>query len=227
MAEPRFRYERYAAPTGQEWMMVHGIGAPCVMLLPPLFGEANFTRALIVGVARRLATADLGVAIPDLPGTGESERRIEDIGWEDWRAAAAAAADHVAHANGSPPHLIALRGGALIDDACIGASRFRFAAATGASLLRQMERAQAIGDRESGRSRSPSTLVELTGYRLAPSLVDPLRAATPFAAAGALHDSTFAGPGAAPWRRAEPSNDAALAAQLASEVLDWIAQCGA
>src|SRR4051794_25648952 len=102
-----FRYERYEAPRGAEWMLVHGRGAPRVLILSPLLGELNATRALLVDLARRLAAGGIGSAIPDLPGCGESVHAIETVTWEDWRDAAAAAARAV-----DMPHIVALRGGA-------------------------------------------------------------------------------------------------------------------
>lgn len=233
MAEPMpaaaFRFETYDAPRGPEWMLIHGRAAPRAMILPPLLGEGNSTRALIADVARRLAAAGIGSAIPDLPGTGESVHPVEAIGWEDWRSAAAAAANAVAAMGGTPPHLIALRGGALLDDGCAACSWWRFAPTPGAALLRQLERAQAIGDRESGRAAAEPAVayVELAGYRLGASLRDALRVATPAEPEGPLRSRPFDGPGIAPWRRAEPAGDAALAATLAADIAEWIRSCDA
>ena len=65
-----------------------------------------------------------------------------------------------------------------------------------------------------GRTREH---VDLVGYRLSLALRDELRAATAAAPAGPLRVVPFAGPGVAPWRRAEPTADPALAATLAGE----------
>lgn len=208
-------------------MMIHGRAAPRAMIVPPLFVEANFTRSLIIDVARRLADAGIGVAIPDLPGTGESLLPIETIDWHDWRAAIAAAAAAVADMAGTPPHLISIRGGALLDDACVARSRWRLAPASGASLIRQLERAQAIGDKEAGRSGGDDAVdhVELAGYRIGRGLRGPLREALAVDAPGALRIVPFEGPGIAPWRRAEPAGDAALAERVAADIVTWIDTC--
>jgi hypothetical protein len=218
-----FRYESYEAGGGREWMLGHGpTDGPQVLVVPPLFEELNFTRATMVAMMRELAARGIGTWIIDLPGTGESPRMIEDVRIEDWRGAVAAAAARIGQ-----PHVAALRGGNLIDDAARGRSWWRFAPASGDALLRQMERAQAIGDRESGRAvQADAGHVDLVGYRLSVALRDALRVAAP-ADPGWQHRLVpYAGPGAAPWRRAEPAADAALAAALAADLADWIASCG-
>jgi hypothetical protein len=218
------RYESYEAPLGREWMLLHGpADGPRVLILAPLFGEANGTRATIVALARRLAEAGIGSAIPDLPGTGESARPLADIGWQDWRDAAAAAGRHIGR-----PHVVALRGGALLDDAVDAASWWRFAPVPGATLLRQLERAQLVSDREGGAaSGANSDVIELAGYRVSPLLCVALRVAEPATPAGPLRALPFEGPGLAPWRKAEPTADPALAARLADDVAEWIRTCAA
>jgi len=205
-------------------MLVHGpADGPRALILAPLFGEANGTRATIVALARRLADAGIGSAIPDLPGTGESRRPLADIGWEDWREAAAAAGRQL-----ETPHVIALRGGALLDDAVAAKSRWRFAPAPGATLLRQLERAQLVTDREGAPAQpAASGVIELAGYRMSPSLCATMRGATPGTPDGPLRGLPFEGPGLAPWRRAEPTADPDLAARLAADIAEWIRTCAA
>jgi len=228
MAAAALRYDRYATGGGSEWMLLHGPATgPQALILAPFFAEANATRALLADVARRLAQAGIGSAIPDLPGTGESLHPIERIGWNDWRDGARDAAASLAGSSGAVPHLIALRGGVLLDHACVGRSRWRLAPAPGAALIRPMERAQAIGERETGRTAPRAGgVVELAGYRLGPALLDPLRAAEPAAAPGPIRALPFDGPGLAPWRRAEPGHDRAFGAALADDIIAWIASCG-
>src|SRR3712207_9428432 len=54
-----------------------------------LFRSMNRTRALLATVMRRLAGEGFGCWLPDLPGTGESERALEEISWTQWLDAAA------------------------------------------------------------------------------------------------------------------------------------------
>ena len=224
-----FRYESYAVAGGREGMLLHGpLDGPRVLILPPLFGEMNGTRALLVDLARRLAAAGFAVALPDLPGTGESARALETIGWADWRDAARAASEHLRDAQGIAPWVLSIRGGALLDDGCAGRGWWRFAPAAGAGLIRQLERAQLVADREGNRAeRMGADALELAGYRIAPDLAEAIRAADMAAPPGRVRTLAFDGPGLAPWRRAEPAGDPQLAGRLAEDALSWIRACAA
>ncbi|TVV74988.1 hypothetical protein [Sphingomonas solaris] len=218
------RFEPYRWRGGEEWMAVRGPAAgPRVMIVPPLFEENNFTRATLTAMVIDLAAHGIGTWLIDLPGTGESAISLDMVGWEDWRAAVAAAAEVIGR-----PHILSLRGGALLDDAATAASRLRVAPAGGATLLRQMERAQAIGDREAGRGPPDpaAATVDLIGYAIDRALVAAMRAATVAAVPCELREMPFTGPGVAPWRKAEPTPDAAFAAMLASDLAEWVTRCG-
>jgi len=221
------RYESYDGPRGREAMLVHGpADGPRALILAPFFGENNGTRATIVGIARLLAAAGIGSAIPDLPGTGESGTALAEIEWQDWRDAAAAAGRTIGR-----PHVVALRGGALIDDAVAAQSWWRFAPVPGATLLRQLKRAQKIADSEAATDDDDAPggagVIELAGYRVSPLLCVALRVADPGLPVGPLRSLPFEGPGIAPWRRAEPTADSELAARLAADIEDWIHTCEA
>lgn len=221
----RLRYAQYHAPTGPEWMTVHGDDrASSVIILSPLFNELNYTRAITVAIARSLADAGFTSFIPDLPGTGESPLELSVVSWADWLEAARAVTQSC---TGSVrPHIVALRGGALLDHFCDAASWWRLAPVTGAQILRQLERAHSLGSRE----RKAATLEagahkDLVGYRLDPALYQPLASAEPITPGGALRTKAFDGAGAAPWRRAEPSGDPALARAMTDDILAWIRTC--
>jgi hypothetical protein len=190
-------------------MMRIGSG-PALLFLPPLFEEMNRTRALLASVMRALASDGYGCWLPDLPGTGESERALEDVSWDDWREAAAAAAR-----TAGPVASVALRGGALLDGPV--ERRWRFAPAAGASLARDLARAGLMS--EGGG-----------GYAPAPALLDPLQSAEP-AAGGEVRtlrlatdraeaDLKVEGPPL--WRRAEPQTSPELAAAMASDISQWL-----
>ncbi len=194
-------------------MMRIGSG-PALLLLPPLFEEMNRTRALLATVMRALAAQGFGCWLPDLPGTGESERALEEVSWEDWRDAAAAAfgaAGAVA--------AIGIRGGALLDGAA--PARWRFAPATGASLARDLARAGLMTEGGGGYAPSEALLAELAQAEpAAGGEVRILRLSTDRAEA----DLKLEGPPL--WRRAEPQNSYELADAMASDVSQWVRACG-
>src|SRR3546814_12119711 len=66
---------------------------------------------------RALAPRGYCCWLPDLPGTGESERALDEVGWDDWRDAARDAATAVALTAGRSPAIASLSGGALLDEA--------------------------------------------------------------------------------------------------------------
>jgi hypothetical protein len=194
-------------------MMRIGSG-PALLFLPPLFEEMNRTRALLATVMGTLAGDGYGCFLPDLPGTGESERALEEVSWQDWREAAAAAFK----AAGASA-CVSLRGGALLDD--VAPVRWRFAPATGASLARDLSRAGLMT--EGGGGYAPSA-----------DLLEPLGAAEPAAGAKvrtlrlstdrADADLKLAGPPL--WRRAEPQNSSELAEAMALDISQWMRSCG-
>jgi alpha-beta hydrolase superfamily lysophospholipase len=205
-------YVRYRTGDRDEWMMRIGAG-PALLFLPPLFEEMNRTRALLATAMRGLAARGFQSWLPDLPGTGESERALEDVSWQDWLDAAAAA-----FAAAGAAACISLRGGALLDEAA--PARWRFAPATGASLARDLARAGLMS--EGGGGYAPSA-----------ALLGPLASAEP-AAGGrqrvlrlvtdrAEADLKLAGPPL--WRRAEPQNSSELAEAMASDISTWVREC--
>lgn len=223
-------YDRYSSRNCDEWLM--RIGAPearPLFFLPPLFEEMNRTRALLAATMRALAPRGYCCWLPDLPGTGESERALDEIGWDDWRDAARDAAAAVALTAGRSPAVASLRGGALLDDGVETDCRWRFAPADGASLSRDLLRSSLVApqDRASGH--------DLAGYRLGEALLDSLAAASPapleplrivrLASDRGDADAKLDGP--ALWRRSEPASSPALAAALADDLAAWIAQCDA
>lgn len=210
MSGPGLDYLQYRAGACDEWMMRIGRG-PALLFLPPLFEEMNRTRALLATTMRRLAALGFGCWLPDLPGTGESERALDRVGWDEWRDAAAAAAQ-ISGAVAS----VSLRGGALLDE--VAPRRWRLAPATGASLARDLARAGLMTDGGGG------------GYAPSQALLGALGSAEPspggdvrivrLASDRAEADLKLEGPPL--WRRAEPQNSPELAEAIASDVADWI-----
>lgn len=214
MTSPGLDYSRYRVGGRDEWMMRIGQG-PALLFLPPLFEEMNRTRALLATIMRRLAADGFACWLPDLPGTGESERALDQVGWGDWLEAAAAAFD-TAGAIAS----IGVRGGALLDRP--SPARWRFAPAPGASLARDLARAGLMTDGGGGYSPGEALLAGLGAAEPeAGGTVRTMRLATDRAEA----DRKIEGPPL--WRRAEPQNSFELAEAIASDIGQWVRACGA
>ena len=216
-------FDRYTVDGCSEWMMRIGRAeAPPILIVPPLFEEMNRTRALIAAMMRALAADGFGCWLPDLPGTGESERTLEEVSWDDWRTAVSEAADHAAAASGRAPVIAAVRGGCLIDDAAEGAAHWRLAPATGASLARDMERSGMAGAAWAGYAPSPALRAELEAAL--PEQEARLRTVRLASDRGEA-DAKIAGP--ALWRRSEPGTSAALAEAAAADLAGWAKTCAA
>jgi pimeloyl-ACP methyl ester carboxylesterase len=195
-------------------MMRIGSG-PALLFLPPLLEEMNRTRALLAAVMRRLAADGFGCWLPDLPGTGESERPLEEIAWDDWRAAAQSAL-----AASGAVAAVGLRGGALLDEPA--ALRWRMAPASGASLARDLSRAGLMTEGGGGYSPSAGLVAALASAEpAAGATARTVRLATDRADA----DLKLDGPPL--WRRAEPQTSPELASAMASDISTWVRSCGA
>ena len=216
--------------------------APALLILPPLYDEANRVRHLMVETARALADRGVSSLIPDLPGCNESLAPLDGASISLWKAALISCASQL----GPVSHIAALRGGCLLDDALDdtlddvpGAlPRWRLAPVKGAQLLRTMLRTRIAFDREAGVTSSSAALmedarckgIELAGNPLSATMVRELDCAVP-AGADALRLVRFAGdplecdgriPGAPLWLRAEPAHDPAMARAMAGDIAAWM-----
>jgi pimeloyl-ACP methyl ester carboxylesterase len=207
-------YDRYFVEGREEWAMrVGDPAAPALLFLPPLFEEMNRTRAFLAGTMRRVAEAGYCCRLPDLPGTGESERALEETGWQDWQDAARAAAEGV-------KGVVSVRGGCLLD-AGLAPCLWRLAPVGGASLVRDLERAGLVSD-GGGAGYAPSI-----------GMLDRLRAASAAGTARTLRLASDRGEadrkveGHALWRRSEPQNSSELSDAIASDIVEWIGACAA
>jgi hypothetical protein len=194
-------------------MMRIGSG-PALLFLPPFFEEMNRTRALLASVMGTLAGDGYACFLPDLPGTGESERALQDVAWQDWRNAA----DAAFAATGAAAS-VGLRGGALLDEAA--PVRWRFAPANGASLARDLARAGLMTEGGGGYAPSGGLLEPLAAAEPATGkTVRTVRLSTDRAEA----DLKLEGPPL--WRRAEPQNSSELAEAMALDISQWVRECG-
>jgi hypothetical protein len=207
--------------------------AALIMLIPPLFDEANRLRRTLVLTMRALALLGFDSALPDLPGQNESLLPTEVATLHGWRQAFAtlcAAADR-------PVISAAWRAGALIDSEAELNGRWRMAPLAGASVVRTLARAKTASEREAGRNLSLDDLLatmrtettEVAGNRLSSAMIAELEAAEiqdvePVRTV-AVGNGEGALPGSPLWLRAEPGEDAAMAHAMATDIAIWTRTC--
>lgn len=211
-------------------------GHPTILILPPLFDEANRLRRTLVLMMRALSARGHAVMLPDLPGQGDSLLPSASASLRLWREALT----RFATAQSGPLVVASWRGGALIDDAAVNAiGWWRMAPQGGASIVKTMMRTRIAGDKEAGRVTSADDLraaaadgpVELAGYRLSGTMIAELEGAKPADVSPLRSLSLGAGDGqmvgSALWLRAEPGEDKAMALAMAADISAWSLSCAA
>lgn len=207
----------WPGPEGGEYALAFDRSrAARLLILPPLFDEANKTRHLLAEVMRRLDGAGIDCFLPDLPGCNESLAPLETQTLAGWRAATVAAGEHF-----GCTHVLTVRAGALMAPELPG---WRYAAQSGPSVLRAMLRARVIASREAGIDETSEKLLEqarehgleLAGYRLGATLIGELMSAGSSADLTDIAQSDIGGSGL--WLRAEPGFNAKQADALAAIV---------
>jgi hypothetical protein len=207
----------WPGPEGDEYVLAFDRSrAARLLILPPLFDEANKTRHLLAEVMRRLDGAGIDCFLPDLPGCNESLAPLETQTLAGWRAATVAAGEHF-----GCTHVLTVRAGALMAPELPG---WRYAAQSGPGVLRAMLRARVIASREAGTDESSEKLLqqarehglELAGYRLGATLIGELLNADSSADLTDIAQGDVGGSGL--WLRAEPGFDADQADALAAIV---------
>ncbi|MCA0210306.1 MAG: hypothetical protein LCH74_14685 [Proteobacteria bacterium] len=209
-----------------------GVPRATILIVPPLFEEANRTRRTLVLAMRALAADGFAAWLPDLPGQNESLVPLAHIDLARWRQALAKVAADVA----GPVIIASVRGGALIDHQAKASAWWRLAPVGGASLLRTLMRARVSADREAGVTSSLETLEEqartapllLAGNLLSPAMVGGLgtgeaQAVAPLRSIGLGADGIAGTP---LWLRAEPGEDAVMAGAIAADISAWSKTCG-
>ena len=222
--------------TPEHTLRITPTGTPraTVLFVPPLFEEANRTRRTLVLAMRALAADGFATLLPDLPGQNESLVPLEQVDLASWQSALADAAATI----DGPLIIASLRGGALIDHTAQAAAWWRLAPVGGASLLRTLMRARVAADREGGVTSSLDSLqteaatapLLLAGNRLSPAMITQLGGAEVQPVAPARTVSLGSGAdaitGTPLWLRAEPGEDAAMAAAIAADISAWSTTCG-
>lgn len=191
-----------------------------LLVIPPLFEEANKLRHLLVEVLRRLDASGIDSFVPDLPGSNESRAHLAEQTLDTWRAATAAAAEHF-----RASAVLTVRGGALLRPA--GLPGWDYAPQDGPKVLRSMVRARIISSKEAGHpetreeieAKGRSEGIALAGWHIGPDMFAALETAElpPREDGVALLDQeTIAGRPL--WLRAEPDFDEAQADAIAAVI---------
>lgn len=191
-----------------------------LLVLEPLFEEANRCRRTLVQVMRGLDARGIGCAIPDLPGMGESLTDIADASLDSWRSAARTAAEALA-GPGRQVRVASFRGAAIFDDSP-GLPVWRCAPETGQRVIRDLKRAGLASEAEQDG--------KLAGHALSLAFVAELENAKPRELSHSIvarletdaADADVRLVGSPIWRRAEPGEDDALVASLVQHLADWM-----
>lgn len=222
------------APSAEHIFQIAPAGVPraTILIVPPLFEEANRTRRTLVLAMRALAAEGFAAVLPDLPGQNESLVPLVEVDLVRWQDALA----EVVSGIDGPTIIASFRGGALIDHQAKAKAWWRLAPIGGASLLRTLMRARASADREAGVTSSLESLQDeaktapllLAGNRLSPVMIAQLsaseaQAVEPLRSVGLGADGIAGTP---LWLRAEPGEDAAMAKVIAADISAWSKTCG-
>ncbi len=212
----------------------NGDGHPTIIIIPPLFDEANRMRRTLVLMMHALAERGHASILPDLPGQNDSMMPTQQATLSQWRGALAS----IAASRREAVLVASWRGGALIDDAATGAiGWWRMAPQAGASIVKTLMRARMASERESGQPATLDSLramaqagsIALAGNRLSASMIAELEAAQPAAVSplrlATLGDAEGQVAGSPLWLRAEPGEDAAMATAMAGDIARWAGQC--
>lgn len=207
------RFDRFGPG---EWLARRGLASgPEILFVPPIFEEMNRLRATIAIAMAMLGDRGFCCTLPDLPGTGESERPLQDVRWSDWMSMIGAVAPHAVMT-------VAIRGGTLLDHIPPTGVAWRLAPVTGASLIRDLERAAHAGG------------APLGGYPAAPELVEAIRSAEPQPVSRLRTvrldtdrgDAELKIRASAMWRRSEPAASHDVARIMADDITNWARACG-
>lgn len=220
MAEHRLRIDPAGTPRAT------------IVIVPPLFEEANRTRRTLVLAMRALVANGFAALLPDLPGQNESLVPLVEVDLDRWRDALA----EVVAGNDGPAIIASVRGGTLIDHKAKAAAWWRLAPVGGASLLRTLMRARVSADREAGvrssledlQAAARSEALLLAGNALSPAMIAGLGTAEaqPVAPLRSIGIGADGIAGTPLWLRAEPGEDAAMARAIAADIAAWSKSCG-
>jgi len=209
-----------------------GVPRATVLIVPPLFEEANRMRRTLVLAMRALAAERFAAVLPDLPGQNESLVPLVEADLDRWQDALA----EVVSGIDGPTIIASFRGGALIDHKAQAKAWWRLAPVGGASLLRTLMRARVSADREAGvvstledlHDEAKTAPLLLAGNRLSSAMIAQLGASEAQVVEPLRSVGLGAGgiAGTPLWLRAEPGEDAAMARAIAADLSAWSKTCG-
>lgn len=195
-----------------------------ILVIPPLFDEANKFRHQIYVTLKFLDRFELDGFCPDLPGCNESTLAHREQTLAAWRAASDAAAAHF-----RATHVLAFRSGAWLAPAAIPG--WSLAAPLPAQVLRALLRSHVLAAREAGQTLSGPELLEaarhegitIAGWELGAALIRELESDDyePVEAHRQIAQADIGG--TALWLRSENDSDHAQAEALAAIVADGVA----
>ncbi len=209
----------------------HHRGRPTIILVPPIFDEANKVRRTLLITLRALAQHGFAVALPDLPGQNDSLVETSSVDISHWRQSLR---DFSKTIDGDIA-TASWRGGSLIDDAAPAIAHWRMSPVCGSTLLKSLLRGKLASLKEAGRSMTMAQLraealsngAELAGHRLSSSMIAQLENAIP----SEPHHLRVVEPqspgigGSALWLRSEPTEDAQMAQAMANDISAWVQSC--
>lgn len=166
-----------------------------LLVLPPFAEEMNKSRPVLARLLPALAARGYACLVPDLFGTGDSEGRLEEAAWPQWRDELVALdAWFAARVPDTAPVYLAIRSGALLLSDVLARAPAQAAAHVmlwqpvldGARFLQQFLRIRVMASRMAGGTESQAMLeerlaqgepVEVAGYMLTSRLTQGLREA--------------------------------------------------
>ncbi|MEP3051622.1 MAG: hypothetical protein ABJP48_01405 [Erythrobacter sp.] len=180
-----------------------------LLIIPPLFEEANTLRRFTIEVMRRLDESGKDTFLPDLAGLNESLAPLAGQSLSNWQRSVSAA-----QLQFGATHILGIRSGALLL-APDNANGFVYAPQSGANLLRNMLRARIIASREYGIEETTEQLseegrvggLELAGWAIGSTLFRELETAKFEAREKCIEIEQDRLGGAGLWLRAEPADD--------------------
>ncbi|WP_157602831.1 hypothetical protein [Sphingomonas sp. PR090111-T3T-6A] len=220
MSEDALRVLTYSLSGSPEFTLCRGPkDGPQILVLQPLFEEMNRCRALVSSLCRGLAQRGFGCWLPDLPGTGESPRALDDVSWSDWLASVDTVEQLIRTETSRAPATVSIRGGSLLEGQRPN-PRWRLSPTSGRSLLSDLRRSALM----SGSDPSMPS-----GYRLSAGLVENLQLADSLTEPNirTLRLTSDDRPadrhieGSPLWRRPEPTSDDVLAQCLIEDIASW------
>lgn len=197
-----------------------------VLILQPLFEEANRMRRTLALMARALDRQGVGVVMADLPGMGEHPLGANQVGISDIETASNLLCDALT-SQGHPVLVAGFRAACLFDSLPGVSANWRFAPEPGDRLVRTLLRTEMPEESTethafiNGQLVSRAFLDDMARLPLPnPARLRTLRLTTDRAEADRHVEASPL------WRHAEPSEDPALAELLAGDILNWAVTCG-